>query len=163
MRLKQLMGLLAALVLLAGCETAGSGSGNEGGAGSQAGAGADAGKTQEAIGTLFARVGDRVFFDYEKYDLKPAARNTVQSWADWLKTNPAVRVFIQGHADERGTREYNLALGERRAVAIKNYLIALGVASERVHTISFGKERPEDPGHHEAAWSQNRRGVLVLP
>jgi peptidoglycan-associated lipoprotein len=107
-------------------------------------------------------VGDRVFFDFDKYNLTDEAQATAQRQAEWLKANPTVTVAIEGHADERGTREYNLALGERRATALKNYLVTLGVASARVSTISYGKERPVALGHSETAWSQNRRGVLVV-
>lgn len=165
MRLKQLFSLFAAMVLLAACETAGGGSGDQGGAGGQSGQSGQAGQAgqaggQEAASMMLTRVGDRIFFDYDKSDLKPAARSTVQGWANWLKANPGGNFTIEGHADERGTREYNLALGERRAVAIKNYLVALGVGAGRVRTISYGKERPTDPGHNTAAWAQNRRGLL---
>jgi peptidoglycan-associated lipoprotein len=165
MRSRQLLSLLAAMVLLAACETAGGGSGDEGGAGgqsAQSGQSSQGGQAggQEAMNVMLERVGDRIFFDYDKSDLKPAARNTIQGWANWLKTNPGGNFTVEGHADERGTREYNLALGERRAVAVKNYLVALGVGSGRVRTISYGKERPLDPGHNTAAWAQNRRGVL---
>jgi peptidoglycan-associated lipoprotein len=159
MRLKQLVSLLAAVVLLAACESAGSGSGTQAGSGGQAGAGAGAG--QEALAAMLSRAGDRVFFDYDRSDLQPAARTTIQSWASWLKVNGGASVVVQGHADERGTREYNLALGDRRASAVKNYLVALGVAAGRVRNVSYGKERPQDPGHNESAWAQNRRGVLV--
>lgn len=169
MRVKQLMSLLAAGMLLAACETAGGGSGAEGGTGGQAGAGAATSTStatravmvEDALGGMLERVGDRVFFGYDKSDLKPAARNTVQGWANFLKTNSGSFVVVAGHADERGTREYNLALGERRAASVKNYLVALGVASSRIRTVSFGKERPQDPGHNEASWAQNRRGVMT--
>ncbi len=162
MRSRQLLSLLAAMVLLAACETAGGGSGDEGGAGGQSGQSAQTSKAggQEAMNVMLERVGDRIFFDYDQSDLKPAARNTVQGWANWLKANSGGNFTVEGHADERGTREYNLALGERRAVAVKNYLIALGVGSGRVRTVSYGQERPLDPGHNTAAWAQNRRGVL---
>jgi peptidoglycan-associated lipoprotein len=107
-------------------------------------------------------IGDRVFFDTDQYNLRPDARATVDRWAAWLQQYPNVNVTIEGHADERGTREYNLALGDRRANAIRDYLIALGVAPSRLATISYGKERPAVPGSNEAAWQQNRRGVLVV-
>lgn len=158
MRLKQLVSLLAAVVLLAACESAGSGSGTQAGSGGQAGTGMAG---QEALAAMLSRAGDRVFFDYDQSDLKPAARTTIQSWASWLKSNGGASVVVQGHADERGTREYNLALGDRRASAVKNYLVALGVAAGRVRNVSYGKERPQDPGHNESAWAQNRRGVLI--
>lgn len=111
---------------------------------------------------LVVNVGDRVFFDYDRYDLTPEGQRTLEMQADWLKRYPAVAVTIEGHADERGTREYNLALGERRANAVKSYLLALGIESSRVNTISYGKERPAVLGSNPAAWQQNRRGVTVV-
>lgn len=107
-------------------------------------------------------VGDRVFFGFDKSDLTPEATATLDRQAAWLKQYPAVTVTVEGHADERGTREYNLALGERRATAVKNYLTAMGVDAARVNTISYGKERPAVVGSNEAAWTQNRRGVTVI-
>ena len=109
----------------------------------------------------FVRVGDRVFFDFDRYDLRSDARQTLEKQAIWLKQYPSVVITIQGHTDERGTREYNLALGERRATSVKNYLVALGVDSRRVKVISYGKEVPFDPRSNEDAWSLNRRGVAV--
>jgi len=111
---------------------------------------------------LVYNVGDRIFFDFDKFDVKPEARETLKKQATWLQKFPAVTVTIEGHCDERGTREYNLALGERRAQAMKDFLISLGVDPARVATISYGKERPAALGHTEAAWSQNRRGVTVV-
>ncbi len=111
---------------------------------------------------LVYNVGDRVFFDFDKFDIKPADRETLTRQAAWLQKFPAVTVTIEGHCDERGTREYNLALGERRAQAVKDYLISLGVDPARVATISYGKERLVELGHTEAAWSQNRRGITVV-
>ncbi|HLT77677.1 MAG TPA: peptidoglycan-associated lipoprotein Pal [Ferrovibrio sp.] len=107
-------------------------------------------------------VGDRVFFDYDKYEVKPAGKATLDKQAAWLKRYPQWKVVIEGHCDERGTREYNLALGERRANAVKNYLVNQGIPANRVTTISYGKERPVALGSNEAAWAQNRRGVTVL-
>ena len=107
-------------------------------------------------------VGDRVFFDYDKSDIKAEGRQVLQRQADWLKKYGNVTVTVEGHCDERGTREYNLALGERRANAVKKMLVALGVAPNRVSTISYGKERPAVVGSNEAAWAQNRRGVTVI-
>ena len=103
-----------------------------------------------------------MFFDFDKFDLKPAATATLARQATWLKQYGQRTVTVEGHADERGTREYNLALGERRANSVKNYLISQGVAANRIKTISYGKERPVALGHNEAAWSQNRRGVSVV-
>ncbi len=111
---------------------------------------------------FIVNVGDRVFFGFDKFDLTPEATATLDRQAAWLKQYKAVTITIEGHADERGTREYNLALGERRANSVKNYLTALGVEAARVQTISYGKERPQVVGSNEAAWTQNRRGVTVI-
>jgi peptidoglycan-associated lipoprotein len=111
---------------------------------------------------LVVNVGDRIFFDYNQYDLTSDARAMIEKQAQWLKQYPSISVMVEGHCDERGTREYNLALGEKRATTVRNYLIALGVESGRLQTISYGKERPAVTGSDEAAWAQNRRGVLVV-
>lgn len=111
---------------------------------------------------LVTNIGDRVFFGYDQSDLTSEARSTVERQAQWLKTYPNVNVTVEGHADERGTREYNLALGERRATTVRNYLIANGVSPNRVQTISYGKERPAVMGSDDTSWAQNRRGVLVV-
>ncbi len=118
-----------------------------------------------ALGTqadLVVNVGDRVFFDTDSSDLNMAARKTLENQASWLGQYPNINVIIEGHADERGTREYNLALGERRANAVKNYLVALGVDPARIDVISYGKERPAVPGSNDMAWSQNRRSVTKV-
>jgi peptidoglycan-associated lipoprotein len=107
--------------------------------------------------------GDRVFFDTDQYDLDDRDRSTLDAQAAWLRANPSVRVTVEGHADERGTRDYNLALGDRRANAAKNYLAARGISPSRMTVISYGKERPEALGSDETAWAQNRRSVTVLP
>lgn len=111
---------------------------------------------------LVVNVGDRVFFDYDRHELTAEARGTVEKQAEWLKRYSTLNVLVEGHCDERGTREYNLALGERRATAVRNYLIALGVDASRLQTISYGKERPAVLGSDDASWAQNRRGVLVV-
>ena len=105
---------------------------------------------------------DRVFFGFDKSSLTSEAVNTLKAQAEWLQANPDTNVIVEGHTDDRGTREYNLALGERRAVAVKNYLISRGVDAERIKTISYGKERPAVVGANEAAWAQNRRAVTVV-
>ncbi|HAF43190.1 MAG TPA: peptidoglycan-associated lipoprotein Pal [Sphingobium sp.] len=104
---------------------------------------------------------DRIFFALDQFDVDAEDQATLQSQAAWLQQNPAVRVTIEGHADERGTRDYNIALGERRANAAKNYLASLGVDPGRITTVSYGKERPAALGSDEAAWAQNRRAVTV--
>jgi peptidoglycan-associated lipoprotein len=105
---------------------------------------------------------DRVFFDTDKSDIDDADKATLQSQAKWLLKYPQVRVTIEGHCDERGTREYNLALGDRRANEAKNYLASLGVDASRMTTISYGKERPDALGSDEASWAKNRRAVSVV-
>ncbi len=100
---------------------------------------------------------ESVFFGYDDYTLTASAREVLARNGRWLQDHPASRVTVEGHCDERGSDEYNLALGERRARAVKNYLVTLGVAADRLTTISYGEERPVDPGHGEAAWSKNRR------
>jgi peptidoglycan-associated lipoprotein len=107
-------------------------------------------------------VGDRVFFSFDKSNLDDSARSALRKQAAWLAKYPAVTVAVQGNADERGTREYNLALGARRAVAVKDYLVSLGLAAGRLTTISFGKERPVCVESTEACWSQNRRAVSAI-
>ena len=105
---------------------------------------------------------DRVFFGFDSSELSPSARQTLQRQADWMNQHSRVDVVIEGHADERGTREYNLALGDRRATAVKNYLVALGISPQRVETISYGKERPAVLGSGEEVWRQNRRAVMKV-
>lgn len=111
---------------------------------------------------FLANAGDRVFFIVDKYDLTAAARETLQRQAAWLQRHPSRRIVIQGHADERGTREYNLALGDLRANAVRNYLVAVGIDPGRVTTVSYGKELPASPEATETAWAQNRRGVTLV-
>ncbi|MBI3678501.1 MAG: peptidoglycan-associated lipoprotein Pal [Proteobacteria bacterium] len=111
---------------------------------------------------LKVNVGDTVHFDYDKYSIKDEDRGTLQKQAAWLQKYPAVRVTVEGHCDERGTREYNLALGARRANAVKEYLVSLGVSSARVDTISYGKEKPMCLESEESCWAQNRRGVTTV-
>ncbi|MGA9796724.1 MAG: peptidoglycan-associated lipoprotein Pal [Rhizomicrobium sp.] len=111
---------------------------------------------------LKVNVGDTVHFDYDKYNVTDEDRGTLQRQAQWLAKYPQVRVTIEGNCDERGTREYNLALGARRANAVKEYLVSLGVSSARVDTISYGKERPVCSESTEDCWAQNRRGVTTI-
>ena len=111
---------------------------------------------------LVATVGDRVFFEYDQAELTPVARDILRRQAEWLRNNVEVSVVIEGHCDERGTREYNIALGDRRATAARNYMIALGISGDRMRTISYGKERPVAFGASQSAWSKNRRAVMVV-
>ncbi|HXP97213.1 MAG TPA: peptidoglycan-associated lipoprotein Pal [Telmatospirillum sp.] len=109
-----------------------------------------------------ANVGDRVFFAFDKYSLTPEAKDQLGKWVAFLKKFPNDQLVVEGHADERGTREYNLALGERRANSIKDFLVSQGVQASRLKTISYGKERPAVLGSNETSWAQNRRGVGVI-
>lgn len=119
------------------------------------------GSQQDFVNTV-GRGNDRIFFDTDRYNIDSRDQVTLQTQAQWLAANPNTQVTVEGHADERGTRDYNLALGERRANAAKNYLVSLGVQAGRIRTVSYGKERPEALGSNEQAWAQNRRAVTVV-
>ena len=105
---------------------------------------------------------DDAFFDTDSYTLEETARGHLAANATWLNQYPSVEILVEGHCDERNTREYNLALGERRANSVRDYLVFLGIAPERIRTISYGEERPFADGHNEAAWSQNRRAHFLI-
>jgi peptidoglycan-associated lipoprotein len=107
-------------------------------------------------------VGERVYFDFDQYTVREDAKPILDAQAAWLARYPGVRVRLEGNADERGTREYNLALGARRAEAVRDYLVSRGVAPSRIETISYGKERPIDPGSSEDAWAKNRNAHTAL-
>jgi peptidoglycan-associated lipoprotein len=160
------LGILSVLLLVSACETApttGGGASGEGAGG--AGTGMENAGGEVTPGTqadLEKNVGDRVFFDYDSSTVKSEGQETLHRQAEWLKQYPNLSITIEGHCDERGTREYNLALGERRAAAVKSYLMSLGVSGSRLQTISYGKERPAVVGSDEQAWAQNRRGVTVV-
>tara|TARA_Y100001970_G_C14013828_1_gene739912 strand:+ start:374 stop:832 length:459 start_codon:yes stop_codon:yes gene_type:complete len=111
---------------------------------------------------LIVNVGDRIYFALNSHELSSSSKERLQAQAAWLKQYGKVNVLIEGHCDERGTREYNIALGERRAQSMKNFLIGLGVEAGRLSTISYGKERPAVLGSNDAAWDQNRRAVAVV-
>lgn len=168
MRFK-ILSVLAAVVLVAACETAPESTGASQSTGasnsSSSAATAPATRVEIQMGSqedLVVNVGDRVFFGYDSSELSSEARGTLEKQAAWLSKFGNVRVVIEGHADERGTREYNLALADRRANTTKDYLVALGINPSRVKTISYGKERPAAIGSNETAWAQNRRGVMVV-
>jgi peptidoglycan-associated lipoprotein len=163
----KLLSLMAVLLLVAACETTPEETATSDTGGSSTST--DTTSTAEPAGPvpgsqedLVVNVGDRVFFGFDKYDLTAEAQDTLTRQANWLQQYPEVSVTIEGHCDERGTREYNLALGERRATAAKNFLVALGVDPARITTISYGKERPAVLGSDESSWAQNRRGVTVV-
>ena len=115
----------------------------------------------DTVKYLASGVPDRVFFATNESVLTTASRDTLRKQAEWLRKNSSVNVVLEGHADERGTREYNLALGERRANAAKDYLMTYGISANRISVISYGKERPVDSGSNPLAWSKNRRSVTV--
>ena len=166
----KILGLISAVALVAACETAPKSGASAGGGGAASVGGPVETYTTPLTGgpalirtgsqeDLVVNVGDRVYFGYDKFNLKADATKTLDRQGAWLKANPSVTVTIEGHCDERGTREYNLALGERRANSVKDYLVSLGVNPARLKTISYGKERPVALGSNDAAWGQNRRGV----
>jgi peptidoglycan-associated lipoprotein len=103
-----------------------------------------------------------IHFDFDKYDIRPGDAETLKENAALLMNYPKVKIQVEGHCDERGTNEYNLALGERRANAAKKYLLSLGISTDRISSISYGEEKPLDAGHNEEAWSKNRRGHFVI-
>ncbi len=112
--------------------------------------------------TALIKVGDRVLFGYDSSELDDDDRSVLDNQAKFLNQNPSLKVTIEGHCDERGTREYNLALGEKRASAVKDYLISVGINTERISVVSYGKERPQVLGSNKAAWSMNRRSVTTI-
>lgn len=164
--------LFAALGLLAACETAPNTSGDADGTGassstassSTASSSADSGSSSEqmTISDELIQIGDRVLFGFDSYELTSDAKSILNNQASFLASNPSVRITIEGHCDERGTREYNLALGESRASATRDYLVAQGVNPARIKIISYGKERPAVIGSNEDAWRFNRRAVSVI-
>ncbi|GGJ29921.1 peptidoglycan-associated lipoprotein Pal [Neoroseomonas lacus] len=150
----RLLGAIAALGLLAACSNT-----DQNAATAGAGANTIRPGSQE---DLVANVGDRVFFDFDSSQVRADQRPVLQRQAEWMGRYPTVQVQVEGHADERGTREYNLALGQRRANSARDVLVASGVAGARITTISYGKDRPAALGSDESAWAQNRRAVTVV-
>jgi peptidoglycan-associated lipoprotein len=113
------------------------------------------------LNALFLREVRDAYFDFNKADIRPDAREALTKTADFLRNYPQIRVTVEGHCDERGSTEYNLALGDRRASAVKQYLVSLGISADRISTVSFGKEKPFCTEHNETCWQQNRRGHFV--
>ncbi len=184
-------GLICALLLVAACggpkpppyDVTAAGQGAAGQEGGQA-AGSQGGIQEEGLATgevnqlqkegapesmgeaedqaLNQFISEDVYFDFDSAQLLPQAQEILKRKADWLRSHPGTHVIVEGHTDERGTVEYNLALGDRRAEAVKGFLVELGISPDRITTISYGEERPADPGHDEAAWAKNRRAQFVL-
>ena len=149
--LKNILLVIFATLILSACSTAKK-SGNVDG---------DVYTGKETVKYLASGVPDRVFFATNESVLTTASRETLRKQAAWLRKNSKITIVLEGHADERGTREYNLALGERRANAAKDYLMTYGISSDRISVLSYGKERPVDSGSNPLAWSKNRRSVTV--
>jgi len=146
---------IACMLALAACNSSAGASGGPGGYG--VGAALPGSPRDFAV-----NVGDRVLFQQDQSDITPEGQKTLNKQAQWLSAYPRYTVTIEGHADERGTRDYNFALGERRATAVRDYLMAQGTSGQRIRTISYGKERPVATCDDESCWSQNRRAVTVL-
>jgi peptidoglycan-associated lipoprotein len=151
MRTLKAIAAIAALTLIAACSS------NE-----QATAPAGTAVTPGSIAEFKQNVGDRVYFDTDMSAVREDGRQTLGKQAEWLKKYTNYPITIEGKCDERGTREYNLALGERRANAVKQYLVAQGVPAQRINTISYGKERPEVVGSDEGAWARNRVAITAV-
>jgi peptidoglycan-associated lipoprotein len=150
--LKRITLILFASLILTACATSGKKSGKMQG---------DVYTGTDTVEFLASGVKDRVFFASNKSTLTTAARDILRKQAAWMRKKKNTTVSVEGHADERGTREYNLALGERRANAVKDYLMTYGISGKRINIISYGKERPVNSGSSPLAWSQNRRSVTV--
>ena len=165
---QRILAIVAATLLLAACETASQVSGDSAStsasnsASSSAASSSSSASAEKTPAEKLAQVGDTVNFDFDSAELTVSARSTLNRQSAFLSLNPDLMIVIEGHADERGTREYNLALGERRASAVRDYLVAKGINAARVRTVSYGKERPAVSGSDEAAWSKNRRANTVL-
>lgn len=158
----KIMGAFAAVALLAACANhtdTGAASGSGGASASAATSGAPVPGSEE---DLVANVGDRVYYAFNSSRLSGDARGTLDRQAGWLGRYPTVAVQVAGNCDERGTEEYNLALGQRRADAARDYLVARGVNANRVSTISYGKDRPTDPASNEEAWAKNRNAITAV-
>ena len=157
MKNKYLSLLFASFLVISGCETIG-------GSSSSDSPSYEYGDSKQANlqGYIQNEIGDRVYFETDKHNINSASAFTLESQANWLKSTPGFQIIIEGHCDERGTREYNLALGERRANSVKEFLVSLGVEPGRVTTISYGKERPSAEGSTSESWAENRRAVTVV-
>jgi len=167
--------ILAVLTLLAACETAPKDAADAAGSGASSSSSSDssvssapsdssasAGSAVMTPAEELIKIGDKVYFEYDSSALSDESKSTLAAQAAFLKANPSVRITVEGHCDERGTREYNLALGERRASAARDYLVAQGINNARIKIISYGKERPAFIGSNPYAYSKNRRAVSII-
>lgn len=177
----RIFALFAVVAFLAACETAPKDAGDAAGSGaadasssSATSSGSSSGSSASASGSSasaassmtkeeeLVSIGNKVLFDFDSSALSSESKATLSAQAAFLRSNPSVRITVEGHCDERGTREYNLALGERRAAAARDFLVAQGIDGARIKTISYGKERPEAIGSNDAAWAKNRRAVSII-
>jgi peptidoglycan-associated lipoprotein len=171
---QRILALFAVAFLFAACETAsnvsgdsasGSSTGSSTGSATASAASSSSSSTaatQMSDAEKLAQVGNTVYFGFDSSELDGEAQATLDRQAAFLNVNPTMVVIIEGHADERGTREYNLALGDRRAVSVRDYLLAKGLNAARIRTVSYGKERPSVVGSNEDSWAKNRRAATVL-
>ena len=177
--INRIFALFAIVAFLAACETAPKDAGDAAGSGasgssdtsssSSSSSSASGGSTSSSSGSStmtkdeeLVSIGNKVYFDFDSSALSADAKSTLNAQAAFLRSNPSVRITVEGHADERGTREYNLALGDRRASAAGDFLVAQGIDGARIKTISYGKERPEMVGSNDEAWAKNRRSVSII-
>jgi peptidoglycan-associated lipoprotein len=177
--INRIFALFAVVAFLAACETAPKDAGDAAGSGasgssdtsssSSSSSSASGGSTSSSSGSStmtkdeeLVSIGNKVYFDFDSSALSADAKSTLNAQAAFLRSNPSVRITVEGHADERGTREYNLALGDRRASAARDFLVAQGIDGARIKTISYGKERPEMVGSNDEAWAKNRRSVSII-
>ena len=158
MKNKYLSLLFASFLIVSGCETIG---GSSSSSDSPSYAYGDS-KQANLQGYLQNEIGDRVYFETNKHNINSASAFTLEAQANWLNSTPGFQIIIEGHCDERGTREYNLALGERRANSVKEFLVSLGVEPGRISTISYGKERPAADDSTSESWAENRRSVTIV-
>ena len=157
MKNKYLSLFFAGILIISGCETIGGSS-----SGSTPGYEYGDSKQANLQAYLQNEIGDRIYFETDKHNISSASAFTLESQANWLKSTPGFQLLIEGHCDERGTREYNLALGEKRATAVRDYLVIEGISPDRIRVISYGKEKPAVVGSNDMAWSKNRRAVTTI-
>ena len=163
---KKIIAIIGAISLLSGCETASqkvvSGTSASGSASASSSSKSLFASAKQTKADKLIAVGDRVLFDYDSAKLDSSAKILLDAQSRFLRANTDLNFIIEGHADERGTREYNLALGEQRATAVRDYLVIQGIDSDRIKVISYGKEKPAVVGSNTMAWSKNRRAVTII-